>query len=114
MTLEEVSQVCMEKFPNLVKQIYIQDARRNRIRLILVDDSFLDIHQNPNQRYSYHWQQGDISYRFNNAPHYDQVETTPHHFHDQDNNVHDSPVLGVTPSDITVVLRFVDSHLSKK
>ncbi|PSR21462.1 MAG: hypothetical protein C7B45_10560 [Sulfobacillus acidophilus] len=114
MTVDDVRRVCQETFPELVREVYIQDSRRNRIRIILVDGSFIDIHQYPEQRYSVHWERQGVSYRFNNAPHWDHIETAPHHFHDADQSVHPSPIAGITPSDITKVLQFVAGHLVDK
>ena len=39
-----------------------------------------------------HWEEHGVTYRFNNAPPWDQIETAPHHFHDWDYRVHPSPL----------------------
>ncbi len=111
MTEQEITRLCEEAFPNLVERVYVQDPRRNRLRVDLVDGSFIDIHQNPGGRYSVHWQQHGKTYRFNNAPHWDEVETAPHHFHDADHSVHPSPITGITAQDVTTVLQFVSQQI---
>lgn len=73
MTLDEVAALCRNEFPHLVRAVLLADPRRGRIRLSLTDATFIDIHQNPDGRYSYHWQREDGSFRFNNAPHFDQI-----------------------------------------
>jgi hypothetical protein len=61
------------------------EASPNKLRLILVDGSFLEIWLSADGDYSYHWerrrQRGRL-YRWDNAPHHPQVSTFPEHFHD--------------------------------
>lgn len=54
MTVDEISRLCKEMFPELVRAVLVQDPRRNRIRIDLMDSSFIDIHQNHGGRYSIH------------------------------------------------------------
>lgn len=42
--------------------------------------------------------------RWDNAPHYGQLESAPHHFHDESGQVHDSPLTGNIKKDLKVVL----------
>lgn len=114
MTPEEIVRLCLDRFPQLVRAANIIDPRRGRVRLDLVDGSFVDIHHTPDGRYSYHWQRGDeFRGRFNNAPHFDEIETAPHHHHLADGRVVPShEVRGVTESDIAAVLRFIGSVLN--
>ena len=58
-----------------------------RIRAILKDSSVLhitELHTSDFQKYSYHWQKsnGDMLLRWDNAPHYKELKTFPHHRHD--------------------------------
>ena len=50
MTAEEIARLCSREFPDLIRDVSVADARRNRVRLSLVDGSFIDIHQNPDGR----------------------------------------------------------------
>lgn len=60
-----------------------------KLRLAIIDDSFLDIWLSGSGRYSYHWERrvitGDL-YRHDNAPHtkWRYVSTFPKHFHNGD------------------------------
>lgn len=58
-------------------------------------------------RYAYHYQQanGDTIFRYDNAPHYPEIETHPHHKHIGD------LVVAAQPPDITEVLREIDDLL---
>jgi len=78
MNVDELANLCKVEFPALIEAVEIVDPRRKRIRLTLFNGSFIDIHQNSNGRYSYHWECNGEFYRFNNAPHFDEIETAPH------------------------------------
>lgn len=111
MTVEELANLCKVEFPILIKKVEVVDPRRKRIRLTLFDGSFIDIHQNANGRYSYHWECDGEFYRFNNAPHFDEIETAPHHLHINKQVVLPSEVRGVKEDDVRKVLKFV--HLKR-
>ncbi len=53
-----------------------------KLRLYLLDDSFVDVWISK-EKYSYHWQKGDLFFRHDNAPHerWKHVKTFPKHFH---------------------------------
>ncbi len=42
--------------------------------------------------------------RWDNAPHYGHLARAPHHFHDEQGNVHDSPLTGNIKRDLKIVL----------
>lgn len=57
-----------------------------RIKATLRDVSILyitELHTTNYQKYSYHWQKanGDTLIRWDNAPHYKELKTFPHHMH---------------------------------
>lgn len=112
MTVEELANLCKVEFPILVEKVEVVDPRRKRIRLTLFDGSFIDIHQNSNGRYSYHWEWDGGFYRFNNAPHFDEIETAPHHLHICKQEVLSSQVRGVTEEDVRKVLKFVHQRVA--
>ena len=112
MTLDEIATLCRVEYPRVVKSIFVFDPRRNRIRIELVDGSFLDIHQTSEGRYSYHWEREDGFYRFNNAPHFDHIESAPHHLHIGNERVIPSDIRGVTEDSVRKVLQFVEEHLT--
>lgn len=61
----------------------------SRLRLYLIDDSFLDIrYDEESGDYSFHWQKANEITRFNNAPHHIAIKTFPRHIHlGSENNV---------------------------
>ncbi len=65
-------------------------ASPNKLRLALVEGSFIDIWLSSDGDYAYHWerrsQTGEM-YRWDNAPHYRQISTFPAHFHDGDESI---------------------------
>ena len=42
--------------------------------------------------------------RWDNSPHYGNLHTAPHHFHDEDGHVHTSPLTGNVSQDLRIVL----------
>jgi hypothetical protein len=70
------------------------DLRKTKIKLLLKDNSVLFIREiiidNKLFDYSYHWQteQGKLKIRWDNAAHYPDISTFPHHKHvDDENNI---------------------------
>ena len=64
-------------------------GRIRKLRLYLIDNTFVDIWYSPDGSYSYHWEQRAIRnaiYRHDNAPHerWRNVATFPKHCHDGD------------------------------
>jgi hypothetical protein len=112
MNFDDLVNLCNIEFSALVEKVEIADPRRKRIRLTLYDGSFIDIHQNANGRYSYHWECNGNFYRFNNAPHFDEIETSPHHLHIGKEKVLPSQVRGVTKEDVIKVFKFVYEKLT--
>lgn len=110
MTANEIAAICSAEFPEVVVRTFVADARRGRIRLDLRDGSYLDIHQKAGGGYSYHWQRASAAIRFNNAPHFDHLETAPHHMH-VGAEVRPSTIRGVTEEDIRKVLQYVSALL---
>lgn len=88
---EQQRAIARREFADIIldgQVLRLPDGTPLKLRLHLVDDSFLDVHVSPTGRYSYHWERGLIgrpdSYRFDNAPHaaWRGLETYPAHFHD--------------------------------
>ena len=72
----------------------------NKLRLKLIDNSFIDIWLSNDGDYAYHWEQRRQSgriYRWDNAPHYPHITTFPHHFHNGDEHTVDESHLSTTP-----------------
>ena len=76
----------------VVTSYTIQDFRRSdtafylNIKVMLVDDSELFVREyvdTSHRKYSFHWQtqSGKLIVRWDNAPHFPQIATFPHHKH---------------------------------
>ncbi|MBE7470561.1 MAG: hypothetical protein DPW09_31860 [Anaerolineae bacterium] len=50
--------------------------------------------------------------RWDNAPHYPQISTAPHHFHDEIGQVGDSPLSGKPLEDLKIVLAEIEKWLA--
>lgn len=97
---ESLRQIAVTEFGDIVVTTETQrlptgDPRK--LRLGVVDNSFIDIFISVTGRYSYHWDRTMTSsadlYRHDNAPHkvWRYVSTYPKHFHDgTEDNVTDS------------------------
>ena len=89
-----------------------------KLRLQLIDESFLEVNVSATGRYSYHLERRLIGrsdiYRFDNAPHmaWNKVATFPAHFHNgSDENVEASDISSDPTQAIRQVLNFVRSRL---
>jgi len=80
------------KFSDILKSTELirgTAGRIRKLRLNLIDNTFVDIWYSPDGSYSYHWEQRNIRnaiYRHDNAPHkkWRNVSTFPKHCHDGD------------------------------
>jgi len=57
----------------------------NKMRLKVIDGSYLDTWLSADGDYAYHWEnrrQSGKLFRWDNAPHHPHVESFPDHFHD--------------------------------
>jgi len=80
------------KFSDILKSTELirgTAGRIRKLRLHLIDNTFVDIGYSPDGSYSYHWEQRNIRnaiYRHDNAPHkkWRNVSTFPKHCHDGD------------------------------
>jgi hypothetical protein len=63
-------------------------------------------------RYSYHYQnsEGKLIFRYDNAPHYPEIETHPHHKHVGS----DENVIAAQPPDLSDVLNEIDGIIYPK
>jgi len=53
----------------------------DRIRLILIDDSWIEVRYPVLDKFSFHWQRGERIYRIDTAPHHKGITTFPRHIH---------------------------------
>jgi hypothetical protein len=62
-------------------------------------------------RYSYQLLFGAPVIRWDSAPHYPATTTSPHHFHDESERVHASPLTGDIAADILTVMGRILEHI---
>ena len=86
-------------------------ASPNKLRLTLVEGSFIDIWLSAEGDYAYHWErrrQSGQTYRWDNAPHYPKISTFPAHFHDgEESSVQESYLNANPETALREVLEFV-------
>jgi len=89
-----------------------------KLRVYIVDGSFLDVWISISGKYSYHWERRHVDgkiYRHDNAPHkvWERIKTFPRHFHDGDEkNVVESEINSKPKEAIREVLMFVRTVVS--
>ena len=88
----------------------------SKLRITILDGSYLDVWLSPTGKYSYHWEQraqrGRID-RFDNAPDHPHLKSFPHHRHSGDEKtVEESPLPEDPASALRFVLLFIRERLS--
>lgn len=68
--------------------IFSYSGRARKLRINLIDETFIDVWYSTKGEYSYHWEQRgirDAIYRHDNAPHYKwaSIKTFPKHCHNK-------------------------------
>ncbi len=101
------------------KIIKLQSGEPLKLRISILDGSFLDVWISISGKYSYHWERRHIDgkiYRHDNASHkaWVQVKTFPRHFHDgEEQNVVESRISSEPGEAIREFLEFVKCYFSK-
>ncbi|RLI63248.1 MAG: hypothetical protein DRO67_06025 [Candidatus Asgardarchaeum californiense] len=107
------------KYKHIIKRVTSQ-YRGNRIikvRIIFLDNSFLDIFWSSSGKYSLHWERRHIDntlYRYDNAPHWKDIPTFPKHFH---NGSEDNVTISNLPDNpFEAIMQFLDfiAHMLMK
>jgi hypothetical protein len=98
----------------IVNEMALSDRGHFRVRLILANGDFVEASEFfyignsgiEQQRYRYQWmdaQRQQLKKRWDNAPHFPNIETFPHHVHvNQEDNVLPSQMFGI-PDLITLL-----------
>jgi hypothetical protein len=100
------------------KIIKLPSGEPLKLRVYIVDGSFLDIWISISGKYSYHWERRHIDgkvYRHDNAPHkaWKRVKTFPRHFHDgYEKNVAESKISPMPKEAIREFLEFIKGFIS--
>lgn len=75
---------------------------------------FIRVIQTPAEMvYSYQMFTDHPLVRWDNAPHFPDVSSSPHHFHDQHDAVHPSPLRGEVFADLEIVLAEVKELIQR-
>ena len=89
----------------------------DKVRLIFIDGSFMDIRYPVDSKYSFHWQLEDEIVRIDTAPHHRNVSTYPRHMHiGKEENVVDDSITRVgntIEENVMSVLEFVRNKVGK-
>ncbi|VVB94129.1 Uncharacterised protein [uncultured archaeon] len=117
-TLEKTAQT---DFSGIVKDTALiggRSAQPNKLRVFLIDGSFLDVWLSDDNDYSFHWEQRAVRgliHRWDNAPDHPEIETFPHHFHDgKEKNVRSSKLDTNFKIAFKEVLIFIKTELNIK
>lgn len=86
----QLKEIAERDFSEIVEDseiIFSHTGRARKLRLRLIDTTYIDIWCSPECEYSFHWEQTDVRntiYRHDNAPHlrWSHVKTFPKHCHD--------------------------------
>jgi hypothetical protein len=110
-----VAQCAEEHFSEILSEEPIIFS--DKVRLVFVDGSYMDIRYPVDSKYSFHWQREDEIIRIDTAPHHRQLSTYPRHMHKgkEDVVVEDSVtrIDNTIEENVTCVLRFVRGKLEK-
>ncbi len=86
---KKLCEIALDGFGEIVVRgdiLKLSSGAPQKLRLYLVDSTYVDIWISPTGKYSYHWEQGGVRglvFRHDNAPHkrWRHVRTFPKHFH---------------------------------
>lgn len=99
-----------------VEIIHSHAGRARKLRLELIDSTYIDIFYSAENNYSFHWEQKNVRnsiYRHDNAPHkkWSNIKTFPKHCHDGDQ---DNVIESNLPDNPDTALRVFLSFVRKK
>ena len=117
-TYQALSRIALSEFADIVVDTVLVGGTSlspNKLRLVLVDRSYLDVWLSQDGDYAYHWEQrkqrGRL-YRWDNAPHHPHVRTFPDHMHDgSEQALVESSLDPVPQAALRKILDFVRRHL---
>lgn len=119
-TYKALEQLALANYTDIVlaaQVLLLTSGDPLKLRLQLLDASFIDVYLSASGRYSYHWERrlttGEV-YRHDNAPHvrWQSVSTFPKHFHDgSEDNARESFISDDPASALTEFLTFARQRL---
>ena len=116
----EIVELVLREFSDLVADAQLRFASSGaieRLRILLKDESFVDVWLSTTGKYSYHWEQRHVRgliHRHDNAPHYrwKEIKTFPKHFHNgSEDNVEESTISDDPVEAVREFLSFIRSKL---
>jgi len=120
---QELLQVATERFKDIVdegKIFFTESGEPLKLRLNVIDGSFIDVFYSARGRYSFHWERREINgtfYRYDNAPHprWKDIKTFPRHFHDgSEENCKESYLSDDPIAAMEEILKFMKSKLGQR
>lgn len=118
LTYRMLEQITKTEFSDIVKNCNLiggRSAQPNKLRVFLIDGSFLDVWLSEENDYSFHWEQRAVRgliHRWDNAPDHPEVVSFPHHFHDgKENNILSSSLKADMIGAFKEVLTFIRAKL---
>ena len=112
-----LEQIALNEFDDIVaqaEQIDLPTGDPRKLRLRIIDDSFVDIFVSVTGRYSYHWERNVgnriVVFRHDNAPHkaWRSISTYPKHLHNgSETNVIESHISTQPNQAIREFCRFI-------
>ena len=113
--LEQITKTEFSDIINKTALIGGKSAQPNKLRVFLIDGSFLDVWLSEENDYSFHWEQRAVRgliHRWDNAPDHPDIESFPHHFHDgKENNILSSQLNNDMIDAFKEVLTFIRAKL---
>ena len=110
-----IAQCAQEHFSEILSEMPIIFS--DKVKLIFVDGSYMDIRYPVDSKYSFHWQRKDGIIRIDTAPHHRQLSTYPRHMHTgkEDDVIEDAvtEIDNTMEENVSYVLGFVRSKLEK-
>jgi hypothetical protein len=70
--------IISDEFADLVVDV---ELYADRMKLTLIDGSWIDVRYPVENKFSFHWQRGENIYRIDTAPHHRNIKTFPRHIH---------------------------------
>jgi hypothetical protein len=118
----KLEQITVVEFNDIVEDYVIiltYSGRAQKLRLKLIDKTFIDVWYSLEGEYSFHWEQREIRgtiYRHDNAPHkkWKYIKTFPKHCHDgTQENVTESYISDIPETALKYFLSIVRKRLVK-
>jgi len=108
-----IARCAEEHFSHILKEMPIIFS--DKVRLVFIDDSYMDIRYPVDSKYSFHWQRKDGMIRIDTAPHHRQLSTYSGHIHmGRENNIVEDTITNIDNNieeNVKCVLGFVRIRL---